>query len=402
MDYIGIDWADQKYDILMLDQSGTMLSELLTINKNQHDFERLAERLRKLSAVAQHCKIGIETPHNAIVDFLLAQDYAVFALFPGSMKSFRQRYRASTARDDQFDAFVLADVLRTDTRCWRKVDFGSELVREIRLLVQDQHSLVEQHTALTNRLRATLNSYYPEYHQFFKDVACPSSLAFIQAYPDFQAGQHLTQPQLVQFFKEHKLRNNKKVTKIYKMLQDQPLHVPTALVRSKQLKASGTLQQLLALNSTLKQYDQLLKQLVSQHPDNEIFRSYPGVGWNTAARLLAFFGDNRALYADASELQALAGSCPVTEKSGHFKFVYYRTACNKLFRDVIRDLAFSSLRRAKWALAYYQLHRKRGKTHHHALRCLGNVHVRILFAMWKNRVSYDENIFLAQRARVLI
>jgi len=37
----------------------------------------------------------------------------------------------SGARDDPFDAFVLADVLRTDSaqRHWREVDFGSDLVR---------------------------------------------------------------------------------------------------------------------------------------------------------------------------------------------------------------------------------------------------------------------------------
>jgi transposase len=402
MFYIGIDWADQKYDIMMLDQSGTMLGKLVTIKKNQPDFERFSERLTKLSPSAQDCKIGIETPHNVIVDFLLEREYPVFALFPGAMKSFRKRYRSSGARDDQFDAFVLADVLRTDTRCWRKVDFGSQLVREIRVLAQDHHTVVEQHTALSNRLRSTLKSYYPEYQQFFSDVACPSSLAFIQAYPDFQSARQLTRQQLLQFFKEQKLRNNKKVDKIYQTLQQQPLKVPATLVRTKQLTALGTVQELFALTPTIEQYEQHLQPLLSQHPDSEIFLSYPGVGLTTAARLLAFFGDNRKLYLDASELQALAGTCPVTEKSGNYKIVYYRTACNKFFRDVMGNLAFASLRRARWAMAYYQHHRKRGKAHQHALRCLANIHLRVLFAMWKNRTRYDENIFLAQRARVLI
>jgi len=402
MFYIGIDWADQKYDIMMLDQAGTMLSKLFTIKKNQSDFERFSDRLSKLSPSAQQCKIGIETPHNVIVDFLIERDYPVFALFPGAMKSFRKRYRSSGARDDQFDAFVLADVLRTDTRCWCKVDFGSQLVREIRVLAQDHHTVVEQHTALSNRLRSTLKSYYPEYQQFFSDVACPSSLAFIQAYPDFQSARQLSRQQLRQFFKEQQLHHNKKVDNIYQTLQQQPVTVPATLVRTKQLKALSTVQQLLAVIATIEQYEQQLQQLLSQHPDSEIFLSYPGVGLITAARLLAFFGDNRDLYQNASELQALAGTCPVTEKSGNYKSVYYRTACNKFFRDVMGNLAFASLRQAKWTLAYYQHHRKRGKNHQHALRCLSNIHVRVLFAMWKNRTQYDENIFLAQRARMLI
>jgi len=153
-------------------------------------------------------------------------------------------------------------------------------------------------------------------------------------------------------------------------------------------------QELSAVIPTIEQYQQQLQQLVSQHPDRNIFLSDPGVGLTTAARLLAFFGDNRELYRDASELQALAGTCPVTEKSGNYKSVYYRTGCNKFFRDVMGDLAFASLRRARWTMASYQYHRKQGTTHQHALRCLANIHLRVLFAMWKNRTQYDKNIFL--------
>jgi hypothetical protein len=126
------------------------------------------------------------------VDFLMDRDYVVLAMFTGAMKSLRKRYRASGARNDRFDAFVLVDVLRTDTRCWRQVDFGSDLVREIRVTVQDYHAVVAVHTALTNQLGGTLKTYYPEYHQFFNDIACPSSLAFIQAYPDINAAHQLT------------------------------------------------------------------------------------------------------------------------------------------------------------------------------------------------------------------
>ncbi|NOY60017.1 MAG: IS110 family transposase [Calditrichaeota bacterium] len=31
----------------------------------------------------------------------------MFTIFPGAMKSFRQRYRSSGAKDDGFDAFII-------------------------------------------------------------------------------------------------------------------------------------------------------------------------------------------------------------------------------------------------------------------------------------------------------
>ncbi len=193
MYYVGIDWADQKYDIIILDQTGKPVSKPFIIEKNQTGFTELLQRLRNLSDDPQQLKIGIETPHDLLVDFLVDFNYPVFSIFPGSMKSFRKRYRASGARDDVFDAFVLADVLRTDTACWRKINFGSDLVREIRIMVRDHHQFIDQQTALTNTLRSTLKKYYPEYVHFFSDIACPNSLAFIQAFADFDSASQLTQ-----------------------------------------------------------------------------------------------------------------------------------------------------------------------------------------------------------------
>lgn len=403
MYYVGIDWADQKHDITIVDQNGTVILKNLSIKKNRDGFERLLSILRKLCDDCQNIQVGIETPNNLLVDFLVDLGYSVFALFPGAMKSFRIRYRASGARDDQFDSYVIADVLRTDKACWRKVDFGSELVREIRLLARDHHALVELQTALSNSLRSTLKEYYPEYIQFFSNVACPTSLAFFQAYPNFDAASRLTRQTLAEFFKEHNFRNGKTVAKIDQLLHQKHIIVPAPLIRVKQLKAIVCANKLVNLSADIAHYTDRLKELVERHPDGKIFLSYPGASYVTAARLLALFGDNRKLYTDVSELQGRAGTCPVTEKSGeHFDITYFRRACNKFYRDVMHNLAFSSLKRAKWAMAYYQKHKGLGQTNSHALRCLANLHLRILFAMWKKRTCYDENIFLAQRARHLI
>lgn len=400
MYFVGIDWADQKHDIAILREDGKALCPSFRISKSYRGFERLLEKLRTFSAEPQQFKIGIETPHNLLIDFLLDLGYPVFAIFPGSMKSFRKRYRTSSARDDAFDCFVLADVLRTDRRCWRPVDLGSESIREIRILSRDHQGLIEQQTAWSNALRSTLKVYYPEYIHFFSDIACPTSLNFLLAYPDFQTAASLSIEQLVQFFKEQHYRNNKSVNKIYDLLHQNHLRVNPALIRAKRCKALGCAKQLLHLIADIETYSQRIKTLVEEHPDGNIFLSYPGVGHITAARLMALFTDNRERYADVSEVQALTGSCPVTEKSGkNFSVTYYRSACNKFYRNLMHNLAFSSLGEAEWALAYYQKHRQLGKNHSHALRCLANLHSKILFAMWKNRTSYDENIFRAQRER---
>lgn len=403
MYFVGIDWADQKHDIAVVDATGEIVVKKMTIPKSRAGFDQLVRKLRQLSDNPQGIKIGIETAHNLLVDYLVDLGYEVHVIFTGSMKSFRKRYRSSGARDDEFDSFVLADVLRTDRACWRKVDFGSELVREIRLLVKDHHALVRRQTALTNTLRATLKDYYPEYLEFFADVACDNSLAFLIAYPDFACAQKLTRDELGEFFKQHKLHNGKTIDKIYRILHQKPLKVPEPLIRVRRQKAIIYARQLLALAPAIDTYTKQIKERLQEHPDAKIFLSYPGVGYVMAARLLAIFGDNRQLYTKAQHVQTLAGTCPVTEKTGgSTKAIYFRRACNKFYRDTMHNLAFCSLRNARWAMVYYQHQRASGKSNSHALRCLANLHLKIIFAMWKNQTLYDENIFLAQRSRQIV
>lgn len=399
MYYVGIDWADKKHDVVILDDSGAYVVTPTTIPKSHVGFTRLLTMLRNVSHDQQQFKIGIETAHNVLVDFLVESNYQVFSIFPGSMKSFRKRYRASKARDDIFDAYVIADVLRTDKACWRQVDFGSDAVRTLRILVRDHHHLVNEQTALSNTLRSTLKEYYPEYIQFFADVTCPSSLAFLQAYPDFASASQLTEQQVSSFFKELRYYNTKRATQIYRILQQQHISVNPMVVATKQLKALAYAKQLTMWHGIVECYQKQIKTRLYQHPDKNIFLSYPGVGDILAARLLSIFGDNRKLYDSANEIQQLAGTCPVTEKSGNMHNIFYRRACNRFYRDTFHQLAFASLTKSDWAMAYYKQHRAKMNRNAHALRCLANIHLKILFAMWQNKSPYDENIFLAKRMK---
>ena len=49
-----------------------------------------------------------------MVDALLAAGISVVVISPNQIKSLRSRYGSAGNKDDPFDAFVLADTLRTD------------------------------------------------------------------------------------------------------------------------------------------------------------------------------------------------------------------------------------------------------------------------------------------------
>jgi transposase len=140
-----------------------------------------------------------------------------------------------------------------------------------------------------------------------------------------------------------------------------------------------------------------LQDLFAQHPDQAIFRSLPGAGDILAPALLAHFGDDRERFPTAASVQALAGTCPVTEQSGKWRIIRFRTACDHHFRDITQQWAKASLKHSVWAQAYWQQTRPHCQSDSHAYRCLANRWLAIVWKLWQSHQPYDEAYHLQQR-----
>jgi hypothetical protein len=49
-----------------------------------------------------------------VIDALLAADLTVYVFPPAQLRNLRGRYGSAGNKDDRFDAYVLADTVRTD------------------------------------------------------------------------------------------------------------------------------------------------------------------------------------------------------------------------------------------------------------------------------------------------
>jgi transposase len=114
---------------------------------------------------------------------------------------------------------------------------------------------------------------------------------------------------------------------------------------------------------------------------------------------LAEWGEERARYASAASVQALAGTSPVIFQSGAYRSTRMRSACSKPLRNVLYQCARTSIQQDAWAKRYYQRKRQEGKTFTMAVRALAHQWVRILYAVWQQREVYDPQVFAqAQQA----
>ena len=77
------------------------------------------------------------------------------------VKNLRSRYGSAGAKDDRFDAFVLADVLRTDRARLRPLVPDTPATIALRAAVRARRDLVAHRVAACNQLRAHLAVAFP-------------------------------------------------------------------------------------------------------------------------------------------------------------------------------------------------------------------------------------------------
>lgn len=398
MIHIGIDWSEAKHDICFMNEAGAALAQL-TIPHSPEGFLKLDAVRAQLGVTAGECRVGLETAHNLLIDFLWAKGYLqVYVIPPSVVKSTRGRYRQSGARTDVSDAFLLADVLRTDRLRFQPWHPDCLLTRQMRAKVSLLTSLTRDTTRWTNRLRSVLVRYYPAALQVFSTMTAQIALHFVREFPTPQAAAALTLTAFQTFAQAHGYPRPKELPgRLASLQQPQPAPDPTtvAIYQSEAVRLATLLLNLVQTKNT--EARELLA-LFEQHPDYPIFHSLPGAGDFLGPALLVKFGDDRQRFPAPASVQALAGTCPVTDSSGKRRIIRFRYACDLEFRHLTQQWAIHSLVESVWAHAYWEQVRPRCDSDSHAYRCLGNRWLAIAWKLWQSHQPYNEDYHLQQRA----
>ncbi len=396
--YIGIDWSETKHDIAFVNQAGRSAAQI-TIPHTPKGLRQFDQARQQFGVAAGDCPVALETAHNLIIDFLWTRGYhQVYVVPPAVVKSCRGRYRQSGARTDQTDAHLLANLLRTDRNRLAPWHPDSLLTRQMRAQVSLYRYLTRSSVQQSNRLRAVLLHYYPAALAVFSGLNVQITLEFICAYPTPQAAAELSWQEFQAFAMAPHYSNRKRLPVCFARLQrSYPEPIPeTVQVYQDEavLLATLLLNSLRTKNATKRK----LQTLFEQHPDQAIFASLPGAGSYLAPALLVKFGDDRQRFPTPESVQALAGTCPVTESSGKRKVIKFRRGCDREFRDIAPQWARCSLSESAWAVSYLDRVRARGAGENHAYRCLANRWLAIVWKLWQTHQPYDEDYHLQQCA----
>jgi transposase len=380
---VGVDWAKDNHAVCVVDADGEAVERVMVA----HTAAGLAA-LTGLLARYQVAGVGIERPDGPVVQALLGAGVSVFVIAPSQVKSLRGRYGSAGNKDDRFDAYVLADTVRTDRRRLTALQPDTAATVALRALGRARKDLIGHRIAIANQLRAHLQTALPAVVGLFHALDAPVSRAFLAQFTTQDAVDRLTVTQLTDWLHAHNSHRSDP-QRLHQHLRAAPRGPGSA---HGQALAAITRAYLAALTAIAEQITALQTQLtdaLNTHPDRHIFTSLPRAGTVRAARLLAEIGDARGRFPTAASLAGLAGVTPSTRQSGQLRVVAFRWAVNKQLRAAVCDFAADSRHTNAWAAHLYTQARARGHRHPHAVRILARAWLTVIWKCWTTNTAYQ-------------
>ena len=291
--YMGVDWADEFHQVWVSNPKGKKVAEM-KVEQNAKGISELGRWLHERQAEGIELWAAIEKPHGRIVDFLLDHGVVVYPINPKALDRARDRFRMSQSKSDSFDAYVLAEFVRTDHAHLRALEPSSEQAQELKLLSRDHHRLVRHKTRLINQIEVTLKEYYPRPLEVFSHLESKIALDFLEQYPTPQALSNLNRRQWNRFAKRQHHLGEAHCKELWEKLSQPQLAIPEHVLRAKAQLLLVLVVQLRALAEAVDSYSDKVQRFFSSTPAAELVKTLPGGKSGTIVPMIwAELGDPR-------------------------------------------------------------------------------------------------------------
>lgn len=398
MIYCGIDWAEKHHDVALVDNTGRLLAKR-RISDDVSGYQLLLELLAEYGDTEESpIPVAIETSRGLLVAVLRSGKRHVFAVNPMAAARYRDRHGVSRKKSDPGDAFVLANILRTDMPMHRPLPTDTDLARAIAVLARAQQDATWNRQQIANQLRSLLREYYPAALDAFTGWAnglCrPEARELLKVAPTPTQAARLTRTQLRSALKRAGRSRGieAEADRLQKVFRGDYATQSRLVEDALGKQALALLRQLEAACLAADELAEAVEESFLQHSDAEVILSFPGLGVQLGARMLAEIGDDRERFTDARGLKAYAGAAPVTRASGKKHHVGRRMIKNDRLNHAGYLWAFSALRSSPGAEAHYRRRREQGDWHAAAQRHLFNRMIGQLYHCLQTSHLFDENV----------
>lgn len=401
---LGIDWGGAAHHLWLIDADGEMRGRRVVDHTAPavHDAVLWIQQLT--GAAADQIAVAIETPRGVLVDTLIEQGFAVYAINPKQLDRFRDRFSMGGAKDDPRDARVLADALRTDPRAFRRVRQDDPAIIRLRELCRIIEELQEEEGRLVNRLRDQLYRVDAGWLALSPAANDPWLWTMLGVAPHPDTWSTLPRRRIAPVLRTHRIRRVS-VDEVITALRQPRLQAAAGVADAVAIRITALVPQLTLVHDQHARIERDIERALDQlaattdeepreHRDVQILRSLPGAGRIVTATMLTEAAGPLA-DRDYPTLRAHGGVAPVTKRSSKRTFhVHMRYACKGRLREALFHWARTSIQHDAAARGYYDALRSRGHHHARALRSVADRWLRILIAMLKTDTLYDPSRFV--------
>jgi len=352
---VGIDVSSEFSIVAMLAPSGELIRKPFRIDHNPAGFHKLLDILKKEEERLKRKPIYfVESTgifHLPLFFFLRSNDLKGFVLNPLSIHS-TKNFDLRKVKNDNKDAIAIARVAKYQEV---KVSLVPEpQILALRMMSREYYALSDMLTEIKNRLSTDLYLLFPGFLNVFSGTLGKAALAVLKAYPSPRAVLAADAEELTWLISKASRKGmawaSNKVKKLKDCAQlassmphefsflDMKINVHIDGMESLQASLDGIVAQLHAMIES--------DQFPAEARRNiELLDEIPGIGFLTAATLIAEIGDF-SLFKSAKAFTAFFGIDPSVNQSG--KFTGDRNKISKrgtrFGRRVLFTIAMASIR----------------------------------------------------------
>ena len=386
--WAGIDSGKRAHHCAVLDAAGRLVLSRRVVN----DEAALLELITAVLALAGGDQVVWATDLNAggaalLIALLVERGQRVLYI-PGRIVHHAAATYRGDGKTDAKDARIIADQarMRTDLQLVRSAD---QISIDLRLLTSRRTDLIYDRVRAINRLRALMLEYFPALEAAF-DYSKKAPLILVSSYQTPEAIRRIGVTRLAAWLKKRGCRGSANVArKAVDAANAQRTMLRTEPVAA-QLVAKLA-EQITAIDVEIARLDEQISERFDQHRDAPILLSMPGFGPVLGATFLANTGGDLTAFETVDRLASVAGLAPAPRDSGRISGNHHRP--KRFNRRLMRTCylaALSSLKNSPASRAFYERKRAEGKSHKQALIALARRRINTLWAMLRDRTTYQE------------
>src|SRR5215472_2560211 len=386
--WAGIDSGKRAHHCAVIDTTGRMLLSRRVVNDEAALVELIAAVLALASGDQVVWATDLNTGGAALLIALLGERGQRVLYIPGRIVHHAAATYRGDGKTDAKDARIIADQARMRTDL-QPVRTGDQISSDLRLLTARRTDLVYDRVRAINPLRALMLEYFPALEAAF-DYSKKAPLILVSGYQTPAAIRRIGATRLAAWLKKRGCRGSANVAR----KADDAANAQRTVLRTEAVAARLVAQlaeQIATIDTEIARLDEQISERFDQHPDAPILLSMPGFGPILAATFLANTGGDLAALETVDRLASVAGLAPVPRDSGRVSGNHHRP--RRFNRRLMRTCylaALSSLKNSPASRSFYERKRAEGKNHKQALIALARRRITTLWAMLRDRTTYQE------------